>query len=178
MESLARREDGQVIAIDSSGIKLYNSGEWVREKHKERKPFLKLHVAVNTRTKQAVAVRITSDDVGDSKVALELVEEARKAGRVSKALMDGAYDTRKIWNSLNAKGVKPIIKLGKNATPKGLSPRAKAVRELKRTGEKEWAKTNGYGQRWQAETRYSSFKRRFGEHATPQNQKTSSEKSC
>lgn len=39
IDSLADPKDGQVIAIDSTGIKLYNSGEWIREKRKKRKPF-------------------------------------------------------------------------------------------------------------------------------------------
>jgi len=83
IKSLAKQEDAQIIAIDSSGIKLYNSGEWIREKHKKRKPFLKLHIAVNVKTKQAVAIEVTEDSVGDNKLGLKLIDNARKVGRVS-----------------------------------------------------------------------------------------------
>src|SRR3989338_4693799 len=111
VRGLAKQEDAQIIAIDSSGIKLYNSGEWIREKHKKRKPFLKLHIAVNTKTKQAVAIEVTEDSVGDNKMALKLVDKARKVGRDSKGILDGAYDAYDIWNALNARGIKPLIRL-------------------------------------------------------------------
>src|SRR3989338_5553938 len=79
VKSLELPQDAQIIAIDSTGIKLYNSGEWIREKHKKKKPFLKLHIAVNIETKQAVAVNITEDSMGDHPLALPLVEMAMQA---------------------------------------------------------------------------------------------------
>ena len=165
VKSLKSPSDGQIIAIDSSGIKLYNSGEWIREKHKKRKPFIKLHIAVNIETKQAVSVRITEDSIGDNKVAMQLVDDARQIATVAKVLEDGAYDTYKNWNGLNARSIKPVIKLRKNAVVnnKRSKTRSQAVKCSKGI-EKEWAKACGYGQRWQSETWFSSFKRRFGEY--------------
>lgn len=164
VESLAHPEDGQVIAIDSTGIKLYNSGEWIREKHKKRKPFLKLHIAVNTATKQAVSVAITEDSIGDHPMALPLIEEAQQIGKVSTALLDGAYDVHKLWTALEKRGIKPVIRLRKNASPNGLNLRARMVRERNMLSQEVWAQKHGYGQRWQVETWFSSYKRRFGEH--------------
>ncbi len=164
VEGLAHPKDGQVIAIDSTGIKLYNSGEWIREKHKKRKPFLKLHIAVNTDTCQAVGLAITEDSIGDHPMALPLLEQAQYAGKVSKALLDGAYDVRELWKALEEEGVKPVIRLRKNALPNGLNLRARMVRERNSLGQEAWAQKHGYGQRWQVETWFSSYKRRFGEH--------------
>ena len=164
VEELGTPQDAQIIAIDSTGIKLYNSGEWIREKHKKRKPFLKLHIAVNTKTKQAVSYEITEDSVGDNKVALKLVDKARKVKRVAKALMDGAYDTYNIWKGLNARAIKPVIKLRKNCRINKKSPcRSQAVKCF-RENEENWKNANQYGQRWQVETWYSVFKTRFGEY--------------
>jgi len=167
VNSLVNPEDGQIIAIDSSGIKLYNSGEWIREKHKKKKPFLKLHIAVNIKSKQAVAIEITEDSIGDNPLALKLVDKARKQGRVAKALLDGAYDAYDTWNGLSARGVKPLIRLRKNAriNYKKSRVRSQAVKCYK-GNEKEWVKATGFGQRWQAETWFSSYKRRFGEHCS------------
>lgn len=164
IDSLANPKDGQIIAVDASGIKLYNSGEWIREKHNKRKPFLKLHIAVNVESKQAVAVEITEDKVGDNKLGLKLIEKAEKISRVAKGLFDGAYDKKAIWESLDKKGIKPVIRLRKNSSPNGLGARAREVRKLKRIGWEKWSKENEYGQRWQAETWFSSYKRRFGEY--------------
>jgi hypothetical protein len=163
--SLENPKEAQIIAIDSTGIKLYNSGEWIREKHKKRKPFLKLHIAVNTNTKQAVAIEVTEDKVGDSKMGLRLIDKARKFKRVTKGLFDGAYDTYRMWNGLTARGIRPLIRLRKNARIhyKKSKARSKAIKVYFKN-EKKWIKSTGFGQRWQAESWYSSYKRRFGEH--------------
>lgn len=165
VDSLASPEDGQIVAIDASGIKLYNSGEWIREKHKKKKPFLKLHIAVNIKTKQAVSISITEDSIGDNKMALPLVDAARKRGRVAKALLDGAYDSYDTWNGLHARNIKPLIRLRKNAVVnyKKSQVRSQAVK-CYIGNEKEWVAATGFGYRWHAETWYSSYKRRFGEH--------------
>lgn len=167
VDSLDQSEEGQIIAIDASGIKLYNSGQWIREKHKKKSPFLKIHVAINIKSKQAVAVRITEDSVGDNKEALRLVDEAREIAPVVKGLFDGAYDTYDIWNGLNARAIKPIIRLRKNAivNESKSKKRSKAVK-ICRDFEMKWPKEAGFGQRWQAETWFSSYKRRFGEFCT------------
>jgi hypothetical protein len=164
VDSLEHPEDGQIIAIDSSGIKLYNSGQWIREKHKKKGPFLKLHIAVNIKEKQVVAIRITEDNVGDNKMALHLIDDARKIASVAKGLFDGAYDAYSTWNGLQARYIKPLIRLRKNAVVnKNRSKvRSKAV-QICRDFEMKWPKETGYGQRWQAETWFSSYKRRFGE---------------
>jgi hypothetical protein len=164
VDSLVDPKDGQVIAIDSSGIKLYNSGEWIREKHKKRKPFLKLHIAVNIKTKQAVALEVTEDSVVDQYRALPLVRAAQKIEPVTEVLLDGAYDVHNIWRKLKERNIKPIIRLRENASPSGLGFRAQMVRERDRIGQEQWARKHGYGQRWQSESWFSSFKRRFGEY--------------
>lgn len=160
-------DEKQIVAIDSSGIKLYNSGQWIREKHKKKGPFLKIHIAVNIKTKKAVAIEITEDSVGDNKMAIQLIEKAQECAPICKGLFDGAYDTYAIWNDLNARGIEPLIRLRKNAriNDKKSRCRSQAIKCYK-GNEKEWVKATGFGQRWQAETWFSSYKRRFGEHCT------------
>lgn len=40
-----------VIAIDSTGVKVANRGEWMRQKWQKRRGFLKIHVAVDVKSK-------------------------------------------------------------------------------------------------------------------------------
>ncbi len=40
-----------VIALDSTGIKVANRGEWIRHKWHVRKGYLKIHVAVDIKRK-------------------------------------------------------------------------------------------------------------------------------
>ena len=47
-----------VIAIDSTGIKVTNRGQWMQDKWKIRKKgYLKIHVAVNVKTKKILAMQ-------------------------------------------------------------------------------------------------------------------------
>ncbi|MEM2194438.1 MAG: hypothetical protein QW803_08175 [Candidatus Methanomethylicia archaeon] len=80
-------------------------------------------------------------------------------GRVSEAVMDGAYDNAEAYNLLRKMGVKPIIKPRHNArADKGPPERRRAVRLIEKVGDEEWAGMMGYGRRW-VETTFSTFKR-------------------
>lgn len=49
------RKNDIVIAVDSTGIKVTNRGEWILDKWKNkkiRKGFIKIHVAVDIKTKK------------------------------------------------------------------------------------------------------------------------------
>jgi hypothetical protein len=48
-----------VIAIDSSGIKVTNRGEWMREVWKVHRGWIKVHIAVNVKTKEVVGIDVT-----------------------------------------------------------------------------------------------------------------------
>jgi hypothetical protein len=64
------KEDILTIAVDFTGIKVINRGEWIRDKWKERRGFIKIHVvAVNVKTKQIVSMmEVTKEDVADGKM--------------------------------------------------------------------------------------------------------------
>ena len=44
-----------VVAVDSSGMKVTNRGEWIRHKWKTRKGWIKVHIAVDVKTKKLLA---------------------------------------------------------------------------------------------------------------------------
>ena len=68
-----------VIAADSTGIKVTNRGQWMREKWNVRKKgYLKIHVAVNIKTKKILSIKVTDEQVHDSKALPELVDEVIK----------------------------------------------------------------------------------------------------
>ncbi|MEM2704097.1 MAG: transposase, partial [Candidatus Bathyarchaeia archaeon] len=93
------------------------------------------------------------------------IKDSSKLRRVSKAVMDGAYDNAEAYNLLRRMSVKPIIKPRRNARADGgPSERRRAVRIIKRVGDEGWARTVGYGKRWAVETAFSTFKRQYGEY--------------
>ena len=66
-----------MIAVDSTGIKVTNRGEWILDKWKnkrKRKGFIKIHAAVNIKTKKIVSMIVTKEDVHDGKMLKEIVD--------------------------------------------------------------------------------------------------------
>jgi hypothetical protein len=63
-----------VIAIDSTGIKVSNKGEWIRHKWHIRKGYLKIHVAVDIKKKRILSLEVTSEEVHDGKMLKNLVD--------------------------------------------------------------------------------------------------------
>jgi len=153
-----------VIAIDSTGIKVANRGEWMRQKWQKRRGFLKIHVAVDVKSKQITGLEITNENSHDSRRMVSLVEQSKKFGNVIKGLMDGAYDTKYCFSYLYHDGIIPGIKVRKTSSIKtDCHPRRKAVLAQLYNYDL-WKHSVSYGSRWIVESVFSAFKRMFGEH--------------
>lgn len=165
-------EDGYiVVAIDSTGIKVTNrGGQWMRDKWHVRKGHLKIHIAVDARSRKILSMmKVTDEHVHDGKALPELVENVIKPNNmtaaVGKLFADGAYDSNDIFRHLADNGILPCIKLRKNARVRLKT--GHILRNLsvlaQRNGLQGWKDSVGYGKRWTAETVFSSIKRMFGE---------------
>lgn len=64
-----------LIAIDSTGIKLSNRGEWIRHRWNVKRGYLKIHVAVDIKKKKkrVLSLTVTSEQIHDGKVLPELI---------------------------------------------------------------------------------------------------------
>lgn len=157
-------EEDITIAVDSTGIKVTNRGDWIKEKWlKERRGFIKIHVAVDTKTNQIVSMKVTQEDVGDGKMLKPLVKDASSRASVGKLIGDGAYDSKANFQMLHDRGIEPVIKVRSNSViTGGCVPRNRSVRE-QLSDYKRWKRKHSYGIRWMAESCFSSFKRTFGE---------------
>ncbi len=164
-------KDNIVIAVDSTGIKVTNRGEWILDKWKnkrKRKGFIKIHVAVNIKTKKIVSMIVTKEDVHDGKLLKELVNDVSKNYDIKKVLADGGYDSKDNFRYLDELKITPIIKVRKNSSVKNNSkciPRKLSVMQ-QLDDLKQWKKMHGYGMRWMAESAFSSVKRAFGEYVS------------
>ena len=167
-KTLKESKDDFVIAIDSSGVKVANRGEWMRHKWKVRKGWIKVHIAVDVNTNEVVSIEITDESTGDGKMLPLLVQKAEKnkGMKPDKALADGSYDSRDNFNYLDSKGIEPVIKTRKDASTKarGSPARAKKVRERKKIEYEGWKDKYKYGKRWMSETVFSRAKREYGEY--------------
>jgi Transposase DDE domain. len=157
-----------IIAVDSTGIKVTNRGEWIREKWNKQKKrgFIKIHVAVDVRTRKILSMRVTKEHVSDCSMLKPLVRTV--PCNVDRVIADGAYDSKANFRFLDDIGVEPAIKVRKNASvlhAHGCMPRKMVVVEQLQDV-KKWKRRHGYGMRWMAESVFSSLKRTFGEHVS------------
>ena len=70
-----------LIAVDSSGVSVHKSGGWVTRVHGKKKRYIKVHFAVDVKTKEVVAMEVTTDDAHDS--------EALPAGLIKRLDYEG-----------------------------------------------------------------------------------------
>jgi hypothetical protein len=145
-----------VVAVDSTGIKVSNRGEWMREKWKVRRGWIKVHVMIDVETNEILGLEITDERTSDEETFTPLLNQATERcgeGNIQKVLADGAYDRKKLFNELEKRDIQSGIKTRKNASTKsrGSPYRAECVRDRnKKGGYTEWAKEIGYGMRWGA----------------------------
>ena len=127
----------------------------MREK---RKGYLKIHVAVDVVTKQAVSLEVSHD--GEKFVPL--VRQAQKKAKVAKVLGDGAYDRGSNFGFLASQGIGAGIQVREGSYPRGKGARGEVVRAYL-ADPKGWKQKVGDGRRWMAETFFWGLKRLFGE---------------
>jgi hypothetical protein len=169
-ESLSRCDGPVAIAVDSSGVSVHKCGGWVERVYGRKKRYVKIHFAVDVRTKEVLAMYVTTDDIHDSEVLPSIIANASRHRLVSEAFMDGAYDSVKAYRLLKSMGVNPVIKPRSNArTDRGPPERRFSAIKFKELGEEEWSRVMGYGRRWSAETAFSTFKRLYGEYCMAKN---------
>ena len=78
------------VLIDSTGLKVYGAGQWQTEKHgRSRRKWRKLHLGVDARSGQIVAVTLTDQDVSDESQVGALLEQIESP--IEQVTADGAY---------------------------------------------------------------------------------------
>ncbi|MGI4942702.1 MAG: IS5 family transposase [Janthinobacterium lividum] len=90
--ALPRRGSDPVhLLVDSTGLKLCGSGEWLLEKHgtRTRRSWRKLHIGVDADTGRIVAATLTTSDVDEASQASALLNQV---GPLASFTADGAYD--------------------------------------------------------------------------------------
>ena len=164
-------DDDIIIAIDSTGIKVTNRGQWMQEKWQlKKKGYIKIHVAVDIKTKEILALEVTDEKVHDGKIMPKLIEQVLENSnniKIKSSLGDGSYDSNENFKYLQNKRIRPAIKVRKNSVTslKNNSLRnGEVYSQLKDL--LKWKKRRIYGKRWMAETVFSSIKRMFGEYVS------------
>ena len=103
---LVRRRPGSGpvhLLVDSTGLKLYGSGEWLLEKHgiKTRRSWHNPHIAVDADTGQIAAAALSTSDVDDASQVGALLDQVD--GPVTSFTADGAYDQDGVYGEVSAR---------------------------------------------------------------------------
>lgn len=160
-----------VIAIDSTGLKIYGEGEWKVRKHgySKRRTWRKLHLGVDPKTGFIHCHTLTLNDVDDGSQLEELVDQVE--AEVTDVCLDGAYDHVECWDGLIDRDINPIIPPRSNAiewyeeVPDDIPdyPRNVAVNRMNEIGIKEWKVETGYHRRSLSETEMFRYKTIHGD---------------
>jgi len=156
-------EENLVVAVDGSGEKVSNRGEWITKKWKVRRGWIKV-VIMGTPKGKIIDIRVGNQKLDERKSARGMIRKNHKI--IKKVIMDGLHDCRDTFNICEQYKIETVIKVRKNASrkSKGSPRRRKEVILYQELGHKKWVKKTGYGIRWPAsEGIFSGDKRIFGE---------------
>lgn len=150
-----------IVGVDGTGIKVSNRGEWIRQKWKVKRGWIKV-VLLGDIHGNIIDVRIGNENLDERASSRGMIRANSKI--IKKVLGDGLHDCEKTFILCEKLHIQTGIKIRKNATGKGLGKRAKEVRYYQELGYYDWANQEEYGFRWPAtEGIFSAVKRIFGE---------------
>ncbi len=153
------------LLIDSTGLKFLGEGEWKRKKHQPeyRRQWRKLHIGIDAETLQIRAVQLTTNNVSDSQVLGDLLDQIPQGEQIDSVYTDGAYDTKDCRKVISDGQAYAVILPRKNAKPwKDTSTSSLERNELLKTvkclGRTIWKKWSGYHRRSLVETKMHCIK--------------------
>ena len=158
------------LLVDSTGLKLCGSGEWLLEKHgtKTRRSWRKLHIGVFADTGRILAATLTRNEVDDASQVGPLLDQVMDP--VASFTADGAYDQEGVTGDVAARhpDAAVIVPPRCNAVPSDTaatapSQRDRHLQDISEHGRMRWQKTSGYHWRALVEADVSRFKRVIGD---------------
>jgi hypothetical protein len=124
--------------------------------------FIKMHIAVDTKTKQILAIEVTKEDVSDGKMFGRLVKNSANVADVKRVIGYGAYDSKSNFLKASRMDIDALIRVRKNSSLKSRKCTPRRFVVLEQLGNDGWRR-EGYGYRWMVEFAFSCLKRTFGE---------------
>ena len=160
-----KNSNGLHLLVDSTGLKFLGEGEWKRKKHQPeyRRQWRKLHIGIDAETLQIRAVQLSTNNVSDSQVLGDLLDQIPQDEQIDSVYTDGAYDTKQCRQVISDRQAHAVIPPRKNAKPwkdtKICSlERNELLRTVKHLGRTIWKKWSGYHRRSLVETKMHCIK--------------------
>ena len=148
---------------------MYGAGQWQTEKHgRSRRTWRELHLGVDARSGQIVAVTLTDQDVSDESQVGPLLEQIESL--IDQVTADGAYDGEPTYQTIatHDNAIAVVIPPQDNAVPSvgfetDPSPRDTHLLTIESLGRLGWQEVTGYGKRALVETAMGRYKSLIGE---------------
>lgn len=153
-----------VAGCDGTGIKVSNRGEWMRQKWKVRRGWIKV-VTLADKKGKIIDVEVGIENMNENFAFRRMLKLHKNS--VGVVYGDGLYDTKANFELCRKLKINPVFKIRKNASSNanGSMFRKDFVMEYKRLGHENWVKKKKYGNRWLCtEVIYSAVKRMEGEY--------------
>ncbi|MDM1769911.1 IS5 family transposase, partial [Acinetobacter sp. 226-4] len=108
--------NGLHLLVDSTGMKFLGEGEWKRKKHgaEYRRQWRKLHIGIDAKTLQIRAIQLTTNNVSDSQVLGDLLNQIPQDEQIDSVYTDGAYDTKQCRQVIADRQAHAVIPPRKN----------------------------------------------------------------
>ncbi|MGF2683599.1 IS5-like element ISAha1 family transposase [Acinetobacter johnsonii] len=153
------------LLVDSTGLKFLGEGEWKRKKHQPeyRRQWRKLHIGIDAETLQIRAIQLTINNVSDSQVLGDLLDQIPQDEQIDSVYTDGAYNTKQCRQVIADRQAHAVIPPRKNAKPwkdtkTSSLERNELLRTVKRLGRTIWKNWSGYHRRSLIETKMHCIK--------------------
>ena len=160
-----KSSNGLQLLVDSTGLKFLGEGEWKRKKHQPeyRRQWRKLHIGIDAETLQIRAIQLTTNNVSDSQVLGDLLDQIPQDEQIDSVYTDGAYDTKQCRQVIADRQAHAVIPPRKNAKPwkdtkTSSLERNELLRTVKRLGRTIWKNWSGYHRRSLIETKMHCIK--------------------
>ena len=160
-----KSSNGLQLLVDSTGLKFLGEGEWKRKKHQPeyRRQWRKLHIGIDAETLQIRAIQLTTNNVSDSQVLGDLLDQIPQDEQIDSVYTDGAYDTKQCRQVIADRQAHAVIPPRKNAKPwkdtkTSSLERNELLRTVKRLGRTIWKNWSGYHRRSLVETKMHCIK--------------------
>ncbi len=163
---LPSSDESTHIVVDSTGLKVFGEKEWLETKHGkqyQRKVWRKLHISIDSQGR-IMSEKLTDHKTDDRSCILSLIEPAKRE-RITELLADSGYDSHKIYQALEEKGIKTLIPPPTTAVVLSeLQPtlRDQTVAYVKAKGYWAWFTKNNFGRRLRVENTFYRLKTIFG----------------
>lgn len=171
--SVTPADEARHVVIDATGIKIYGEGEWKTKCHgvSKRRTWRKLHLAVDDKTLEILAVEVTGNDASDGGQLPALVDAIEDD--IYQVSADGGYDYASCHEAIAEHHAQAAIPPRSNAKiwqhgncKAPPHPRDVALRYIRKHGRKKWKRDSHYHQRSLAETAMFRFKAIFSAKAS------------